>query len=58
MERTVTELQTHLNFLLKQENKEKKKIDDLYNNSVRIAGNKLNHVSMNIHVSILFNDSE
>ena len=58
MERSVAELQTHLNCLLKQESKEKKKIDDLYSNSVRTAGNKLNHVSMHIHVNIFLSRSE
>lgn len=52
MERSIESKKMHINFLSKQENLQEKKAEALYQNSLKAAYNKINHVSTHIFVPL------
>ena len=53
IEKSVQNMKMHLTFLAKQEELQEKKINVLYNTSLRVAKNKINHVSTHLFVILI-----
>lgn len=45
-------MRSHISYLLKEENRQEKKMNHVYHNSIKLTNNKINHVSTHLCVRI------